>query len=366
MSYSSSAEPKSSNFCKLFGELAISYNGHLVECVPKQHSRVVGTILTEDGKVYAREECGEPWELVLTPAVFLFYDNKTNVTFEVDTCKESIKDLKPHGRILDATDKKIYEIKDSQWCPIYDFNSEEDKCDSHAGAACGGLLTAERLTGLCRGCATGANDEYYYYPVNSVPSPAEQTGVSNWRVGGFTEKVGEPCGQIVGGNSWVAPETADYDFHAVLTYQTAFDLIEDSGPAFDNFLLILTRNGKKVVVGRVPVNYDGSVRYDANTPFSARQVRYYLSGSGQVVFNQTLRLLKGDSLSIYLVSNLNGVDTVALPEENSPALSVQLTVPQIYLLDPLGTTISVHAVACVDECDVPALSTLKYEAPVIV
>ena len=367
MSDSSSPQPKSSNFCKLFGELAISYNGHLVDCVPKEHSRNVDTILTVDGKVYTKEECNAIWDLILTPAVFLFYDNKTNVTFEVDTCKQCIRDLKPHGRILDATDKKIYEIKDSQWCPVYDFNVEKsEECNTHVGAVCGGALKAEALSGLNRDCPAGVNDELYYFPGD--------TGVTTWRVGGFVEKVTDSCPQVVAGNSWVAPQTADYDFHAVLTYQTAnqsvVGLIEDSGSAFDNFLLVLIRDGKKVVIGRVPVNYDTSLQFvvavvgPPAVP-SYQQLHYYLGSSGQAVFNQTLRLLKGDSLSLYLVSHLDGIVTQQYGVPPTPSNPITLSIPQIYLLDPLGTTISVHAIDCVDDCNIPILSTIKYGAPVL-
>lgn len=404
MSDSSCSKPKSSNFCKLFGELAFSYNGHLVDCVPKDHSQLVGTILTTDGKVLTREACGQPWELILTPAVFLFYDNKSSVTFEVDTCKKCIQELKPHGRILDSTDKKIYEIKDNQWCPIVDLNAEEhDDCNQHAAGACGGALTAANIlsptgpTGFnaVRSCPTGVTDQYYYYP-------GEQgLQVTTWNIGGFSEKAAKPCGQISNG-VWTAPISADYDVHAVITYQTVNQvtngLVEDSGSKFDNFLLVLTRDGKKCVVGRVPVVYDAAIEYapanfeaisgtgtlnaipptDVNVPVTvgpltypgtARKIHYYLGANGQAVFNQGLRLKKGDTLRLYLVTNLVPITTIALPDQNSPAPGVPSTeltnVNQIYFLDTQGTTLNIHAVECVDDCDVPALPTTLYVPPLV-
>ena len=146
LSQSECQDKRVGNFCQAFGELAISYNGHLVDCVPKEHSCSIGTILTIDGKIYTREECGDPWELILSPAVFFFYDNKTNFTYQVDSCKKSIQDIEPHGRILDCTDKKIYEIKDNQWCPVCDLNAEEQCCPES-------LVFVQSVSS----CATGIN-----------------------------------------------------------------------------------------------------------------------------------------------------------------------------------------------------------------
>lgn len=112
-----------SGFCKLGSDLVISYNGSFLDCVPNARSPLCGAILTRNGKVYSRTSRGQEWDLVATPSVFLFYDNNTNATFSVDTCQQNIKEIKPKGRILDCTDRVIYEIKCNEWVPICDLGN---------------------------------------------------------------------------------------------------------------------------------------------------------------------------------------------------------------------------------------------------
>ena len=102
--------------CKLYQKLAIGYNGRFVE---KKTKKLVGTLLTQQGKVYAREEADEKWIRVSTPDVFLFRDNKCKTTYVVDICRELIDVYHaPHGRVLDVTDRKIYELDCEQRVPI--------------------------------------------------------------------------------------------------------------------------------------------------------------------------------------------------------------------------------------------------------
>jgi len=128
MSYTSqdNASDKS-GFCHLGSDLVISYNGSLLECIPVNRCSLVGTILTRNGQLISRNNRRDNWQNLLTPSVYLFYDNDTNVTFLVDTCKCKIKEIEPCGRILDCTDRIIYEIKCGDWVPICDLSNRQQR-----------------------------------------------------------------------------------------------------------------------------------------------------------------------------------------------------------------------------------------------
>jgi len=116
-----------SEFCQLGSELIISYNGSLIECIPSIRSSLVGTILTRTGQLVSRTTRGDNWENVSSPFVYLFYDNDSNATFLVDTCKCKIKEIDPHGRILDCTDRIIYEIQCGKWVPVCDLSNNQQR-----------------------------------------------------------------------------------------------------------------------------------------------------------------------------------------------------------------------------------------------
>ena len=104
--------------------LAISYNGQFLQDCPKERSSAVGTILTRKGQVHVRDSEDECWDNVITPTTFYFYDNQWEVTFLVDGHKKSITEVKPEGKILDCTDRVIYEIRDSTWCAVCDLSDK--------------------------------------------------------------------------------------------------------------------------------------------------------------------------------------------------------------------------------------------------
>jgi hypothetical protein len=122
MNYSESSSQRS-GFCKLGSDLVISYNGTFLDCVPQTRSPHCGTVLTRNGQLFFRTSRQHDWELITTPSVFLFYDNNTNATFKVDICEKRIKEIQPQGRILDCTDRVIYEIKCNEWVPVYDLSN---------------------------------------------------------------------------------------------------------------------------------------------------------------------------------------------------------------------------------------------------
>lgn len=128
MSYSSQDDASDqSGFCKLGSDLVISYNGSLLECIPNTRSSLVGTVLTRTGQLVSRTSRRASWEPLSTPSVYLFYDNDTNGTFLVDTCRCKIKEINPCGRILDCTDRVIYEIKCGNWVPICDLSDRQHR-----------------------------------------------------------------------------------------------------------------------------------------------------------------------------------------------------------------------------------------------
>lgn len=107
-----------SGFCKLASDLIISFSGRFVDCVPNLRSGITGVILTRKGELLSRtSRCGH-WQELQFPSVHLFFDCGTENTFLVDHCKHIIKQVEPCGRILDCTDRIIYEIKDCKWVPI--------------------------------------------------------------------------------------------------------------------------------------------------------------------------------------------------------------------------------------------------------
>lgn len=113
-----------SGFCKLGSELVISFNGLFLRCKPSVRSSIVGTVLTYYGELITRNSRRECFQEVQVPSVYLFYDNKTHATYRVDTCRCKIEDIEPCGRILDCTDRIIYEIKCGEWCPICDLSNQ--------------------------------------------------------------------------------------------------------------------------------------------------------------------------------------------------------------------------------------------------
>ena len=128
MSYSSSDNASDqSGFCKLGSDLVISFNGSLLECIPQCRSSCVGTVLTRKGELVSRTSRRANWEPLSTPSVYLFYDNDTNATFSVDTCRCKIREIQPCGRILDCTDRVIYEIKCGNWVPICDLSNRQHR-----------------------------------------------------------------------------------------------------------------------------------------------------------------------------------------------------------------------------------------------
>lgn len=116
----------SSSFCKLTSELTISYNGLFLEH-SKKHRDLSGYILSRDGVVSNRKSIHSEWSVVTTPEVFLFYDNDSYITYLVNRCDKVIEQIFPHGRILDCTDRVIYEIKDDAWCPVCDLSEKDFK-----------------------------------------------------------------------------------------------------------------------------------------------------------------------------------------------------------------------------------------------
>lgn len=108
-------------------KLAFSYNGILVDCKPSQQSSIIGTVLTRHGHLISRDSRDSNWENICTPSIYLFYDNETCITYAVNTCERSIHKVKPCGRILDCTDRVIYEIKDDEWCPICNLKNKKQR-----------------------------------------------------------------------------------------------------------------------------------------------------------------------------------------------------------------------------------------------
>lgn len=122
MSYSETSSQQT-GFCKLGSELVISYNGTFLDYVPHVRSPLRGTVLTRNGQLFYRKSRRHEWEPISTPSVFLFYDNNSNTTFKVDICEKRIKEIQPKGRILDCTDRVIYEIKCNEWVPVCDLGN---------------------------------------------------------------------------------------------------------------------------------------------------------------------------------------------------------------------------------------------------
>ena len=104
-------------------DLTISYHGRFV----KEKDSGAGTIMIRDGRIYTRDHPKEHWEKVLTPSTFYFYDDDSEVTFGVDLQRKEIIEIWPSGRVLDCTDRIIYDIQNGTWCPIYDLSSRETK-----------------------------------------------------------------------------------------------------------------------------------------------------------------------------------------------------------------------------------------------
>jgi hypothetical protein len=108
---------------KLVNGLSISYNGHYIRHSLKKKSSVKGSVLTDTGQVYARDNRSDYWEHIRTPVIFYFYDIESEVTYLVNYQEKCIQPVVPEGRILDCTDLAIYDIIDGFWCPVYDIGN---------------------------------------------------------------------------------------------------------------------------------------------------------------------------------------------------------------------------------------------------
>lgn len=105
-------------------ELFIGYNGTFLSDSYKESHRKAGTILTRSGRVYYRERRDESWEDVKTPSTFLFLDNTSRVTYAVNEFDRSIVEAHPCGKVLDCTNRTVYEIRDSKWIPVCDLSDQ--------------------------------------------------------------------------------------------------------------------------------------------------------------------------------------------------------------------------------------------------
>lgn len=209
-------------------------------------------------------------------------------------------------------------------------------------ATCGNILIPEALTDLTVQCPDGMSSLNFpspflpFGPTGATGATGPLTGTFNYAISGFDPIYSEPAGQLEGGMTWIAPVTGDYDIDIVISYETLnaslFGLIISPETSYDNFVAILRRPDSigGTIVAVAPVIY---------TPiFVNGVIEYALARSGQAVFNLGLRLLRGDSLTIYLVSNLNGVTPVDS--------DTQYTVEEIYSINPLGTTFNTHLLSC--------------------
>ena len=111
--------------CPDAGEkLGFSYNGYFVEKVPSRGSSCVGNVLTQRGQLLSRSHSEENWQTIVTPKSYYFYDNKTKITYLVQLAERCIQKVNPSGRVLDCTDRVIYEICDDFWRPICDLSNK--------------------------------------------------------------------------------------------------------------------------------------------------------------------------------------------------------------------------------------------------
>lgn len=99
-------------------EIDFCYNGWYFEEIPPQSSSVTGTVLNYQAELMARESPDTPWQRIMTPQNYYFYDNQREIIYRVDTRKPSIVECKLSGHIIDCTDKIIYQVKKDVWTPI--------------------------------------------------------------------------------------------------------------------------------------------------------------------------------------------------------------------------------------------------------
>lgn len=124
MRHSSNCPSDTSDFCQLGSKFTICFAGSLVDCVPNIRSRTTGTILTRKCEIVSRCKSADRWETVTTPSMYLFYDNDTEKSFMIDSGKCSMKKVRPCGKILDCTNKIIYEVRHDEWHIICDLNQK--------------------------------------------------------------------------------------------------------------------------------------------------------------------------------------------------------------------------------------------------
>jgi hypothetical protein len=119
---------KETGYCKLGPDLVISYNGCLVESIPKVKSRIIGTILTRHGELISRNSKCDKWQYISSPSIYLFFDNDTCILYKVDTCECKIQPSDFIGRILDCTDRIIYEVAcGNKRTPVCDLGDRQNE-----------------------------------------------------------------------------------------------------------------------------------------------------------------------------------------------------------------------------------------------
>ena len=104
--------------------LFIGYNGVFLADSSKEKYEKSGVVLTRGGRVFVRDSKKDHWDDVATSSIFLFRDNETESTYLVDKNKKSIAKANLCGRVLDCTDRVVYEIDDCKWSPVCDLSAK--------------------------------------------------------------------------------------------------------------------------------------------------------------------------------------------------------------------------------------------------
>lgn len=129
--------------------LSIGYNGSFLSKSDKEKCHKSGVVLTRGGRVYTRDRKQDPWDRVETPRQFFFRDHKSETTYLVDKDRKSIEESDAQGRVLDCTDRIIYEMSPSGWQPVCDLSTQASRtivrCHHLAAASTAGSISSRQV-----------------------------------------------------------------------------------------------------------------------------------------------------------------------------------------------------------------------------